>query len=783
MKPEHNASDSFPALVELLDSALAYRDVLSADRRDAQALYDGDVSKWLDAKEGRSKVISHDVRATIGKVLPSLSRVILGNEIIAEYGAQEESDVEGAEQATEFINLVLIDECKAKKAIFSAMHDACKIRNGVLHVCAEQKIEVRGSSHTKLTDDALAAIVNDEGVEVLEHSEEDGTEDVQVQGPDGQPQTVQQPVTLHNIKIKRVVKKTQPKLVAVPMEEYLIHPDATNSHEDSALVGREYLISRSDLMAMGYEPERVEALQEATYDPVQDGERVQRRKNANITRTTNSKEFQLIQAFDLYVRIDMDGDGIAELRHITLYGGKSEENLFENEYADFVPYYDVVIEELPHQWEGVSITDHVADVMIAKTALLRGAQDNLYMVNDPQVGVNTRLKNPDALLNREPGRPLFFDGGDKVGDAISWNVVPYIADKALEGVAYWDKQIVERSGIDDNSAGLPPDALQNVTAKASAMLEQKGIAKTEMMVRTVAECLKPVFSGLLRLLIQHTDKPRIIRLRKKYAPVDPRSWNAEMDVTINTGLGAGTRERDMMVMQNILAIQEKLIALYGPDSPILKPENIYNGVEKAVQAAGIQSVGRFFTKPDPQEVQAFKDAKAKEKPIEIQQIEAKAAADLQLRQAEIPLELQMKQIDTEAAKAKEIAQGQAAVEERVAIAQIESQAKQDELALKKYEIDTKATIEREKMAHDARVAEQTRNQEIDREKAKSFGDSVTKMNDMANKPAKDAGPMLADLIEKLSKPKKRKIIYNADGDVEGIEDVDTPDVAKQEYAA
>jgi hypothetical protein len=81
------------------------------------------------------------------------------------------------------------------------------------------------------------------------------------------------------------------------------------------------------------------------------------------------------------------------------------------------------------------------------------------------------------------------------------------------------------------------------------MIEAQGIGQTELIVRTLAHGLKRVFKGLLKLTIQHQDKPRTIRLRNEWVTVDPRTWNADMDATVNTGLGAGTRERDMMMMQ------------------------------------------------------------------------------------------------------------------------------------------------------------------------------------------------------------------------------------------
>lgn len=776
MKKQIENSEAFGALTELLDQALQYRDELSSDRSDAQALYDGNLDKWLKSKKGRSSVISDDVKATINKVLPGIVRTILGNEIVADYGAQSQEDEQGAQQATEFINLVLLDECRARKAIYSAIYDALKIRNGILHVFAEEKVEVRGSSHTGIDMNALSAIMSEEGVQVLEHEEKPGPVDPQT----GQPAIDQmgQPVTLHDIKIKRVTKRAQPKMAAIPMEEYLIDPNATNSHEDASLVGREYLLKRSDLVAMYPEQkERIAELSQATYDPTQEGEKLLRRKNSWLDKLPGAEELHQIQVYDLYVRLDFDDDGIAELRHVMLCGGKTEEYIFENEYADFVPYYDVVCEELPHQWEGRSITDHVAQIMLAKTALLRGFQDNVYLVNDPQPVVNVRLKNPDALLNREPGRPLFVDGSDRAQDAVSYNVVPFIGDKAMMGIGYWDKQIVDRAGIDDSSAGMAPDALQNVTAKASAMLEQKGIAKTELITRTIAECLKGPFAGLLKLTIQHSDKARMVRLRNKYVEVDPKSWNADMDVNINTGLGTGTRERDMMVMQGILATQERVYTQLG-ESPVLGLKNISNTLRKSVQAAGITVADPFFPSVDDQALEQHKQAQAQQKPIELQKIEAQAMADAQLKKQELemtlPFELQHKQIDVQAAKEKEIAQGQAAVDQAIAQAQIDSQSKQEELALKRYEIDLKAQIEREKMAHDAKLAQDTNHANIQKEQAKSFGDSITKQNEEATKPAKDAGPQLLELVKSLQETVKaanapKRIIRDKNGDIAGVE--------------
>jgi hypothetical protein len=242
-------------------------------------------------------------------------------------------------------------------------------------------------------------------------------------------------------------------------------------------------------------------------------------------------------------------------------------------------------------------------------------------------------------------------------------------------MGYWNDQIKDRTGVSDASSGLPPDALQNVTAKATAMLEQAGINHVEMLCRTLARSLKRFFKGLLKLTIKHQDKPRTVRLRGKWAEIDPRQWNAGMDVVINTGLGAGTRERDMMMMQIVLNVQEKIVTTMGPDNPLVKLEHIYEAVEKLIMAAGLRGVQSFIAKPTPEEAQAFME-KIKNRP-DPEMVKAQAAMALEKQK-------------TDAAISREAAQ----MEADKAVSATEAQ---QSFALEHQKMENTLTIEREKM--------------------------------------------------------------------------------------
>lgn len=215
---------------------------------------------------------------------------------------------------------------------------------------------------------------------------------------------------------------------------------------------------------------------------------------------------------------------------------------------------------------------------------------NLYWQNNQQPIVQEgTIENPEAVLNPKFGQPILVSQGTDVRVAVGYNVVPMVANKSSAMLSYLDQEATDRTGISDASSGMAPDALQNMTAKASAMIEAAGIGQTELIVRTFAQGLKRVFQGLLKLTIKHQDQPRTVRLRGQWTTFDPRHWNAGMDATVNTGLGAGTRERDMLMVQMIQRENGEAAGLKSPDLYFTKPDQ--DQLDKRLEAEA--------NKPDP----------------------------------------------------------------------------------------------------------------------------------------------------------------------------------------
>ncbi|MDX0716544.1 phage portal protein [Sinorhizobium medicae] len=649
---------------QLVKDCENYRDELSVDRIKAMEYYDG-IMKDTPADANRSKVVSRDVRSAIKKVLPSLIRTILGNDKVVEYQPVNEGDEAAAEQATDYVNLVVFPESDGYDAVQDAAHDALKLRNGIIRWWYDKKRKVQVSKHTGLDEQALVQLVADDDVEVLEQE----AYQEQIDTPQGP-----QPVTLYDVKIRRVSEYGCTKLAAVPLEEFLIHPDAI-SIDDSPITGMKTRLRRSDLVEMGYDREKVDSFPASGSDIEEEEEEFTRRRDAFDENDSIVKALQEVDYYELYVKIDADDDGIAELRRMVFAGGLAEVNLLEDEEWDEVPFADLIVERRPHQREGNSVTDDMAEIQRVKTVLMRQTLDNLYWQNNQQPIVQEgTIANPEAVLNPKFGQPIRVNQGIDVRGAIGYNTVPFVAEQSFGMLSYLDQEATDRTGISDASSGMAPDALQNMTAKASAMIEAAGVGQTELMVRTFAQGLRRVFQGLLRLVIKHQDKPRTVRLRNQWVTFDPRQWNAEMDVTVNTGLGAGTRERDMMMMQVVGQQQEKLLAAYGPvNNPYVSAENIWNSVSRGVEAAGLRTPDLYFTKPTPEQIKQLEQAQANKPDPEMEKVKIKAQADQQ--KAQLDAQLQREKMQQES--------------------QLETQRITQEMALKRYQIEQEIQLKRQ----------------------------------------------------------------------------------------
>lgn len=669
----------------LVEVAKSYLDEQSKARETAMEYYSGEM-KDFPSDAGRSSVVSMDVRGIVKKVMPSVMRTILGGGSVVKYLPVGPEDEDSAKQATEYVNQVVLQECDAEKAIYDAIHDALLLKTGILKWSAYRQRKVTIQEYTDQPDAAVLGLFDDPEVQILNYSTDEET-DVDVLALDPNARR-------HSFKLRRVVETITPKLEAVPRGAFLITPGA-ESIEEAELVGEEQITTRSALVSMGYDKDLV--WQIAAHDDEADDDDSRMGEDATTLRAETRKALEEVMIWEVYVRVDQDEDGVAEIYRVVF--GEQGDGMVQSsprhivlglEAVDSAPYADVVMERDPHQFEGHSIYEDTRDIQRVKTALLRATLDNLYAQNNQRPVVDlSRVDDPESVTNGKFGQPIFVKGGMSPRDVIEWQTVPFVAQHSFEMLGYMDEVAKDRTGITDASGGLDASKLHDVTAAAAAMASEAGIAQADTIVRSLANGgLRKAFRGLLRLVVAHSDGPRTVSLKGKWVEYNPAVWNVDMDCTVNVGLGGGTKERDMATLQIVYALQKELLMTMGPDNPFVKPEQLYNTLEKITEAAGFPSALPFFTSPDPEEVKAKLEA-------------AKNAPNPEMQKLEAQMALEDKKMQVQASR--EDAQMQADMQIKMAELEKESIARREEMQAKMLQEEQRLAFEREKLAQEREI--------------------------------------------------------------------------------
>lgn len=626
--PEPKADDAIKSdtdlkalIVREISNAESARSVASDKLTKALQYYQGEL-KDMPNEVGRSSATDRTTADVVGWVLPGIMRVFTAVDHMAVCEPVGPEDVDWADQATDGINYVFWKENDGYQIVYDATWDSLMGGDGIVKAFRDKTPKIERSTHTGLSDDQLAMLLEGDEIEVLNYSG---------------PQTPENPSLdgMHWVTIQRKTEYACTKLIAVAPEDYGRDDDAL-SCEEARFQYHKVRKTRSDLVKMGFDKDEVYSIGKATKDAAEEISRDQ-----HVHEGQPDPSMDMIDLFECYIRVDRDGDGVAELLRVYYAKGGSGGEVLEAEpWDDEQPFEKIPCTPMPHRFESNSLADETIDVQKVKTALLRAALDNTYASNNPQWFVTGKVINPEQLFSPDFGGVVFGEGGA----TISPMPVPFVAEASYNALAYQDQVIERRTGVSRTTMALDPDALQNQTATANQNAHDAAYSQIELIARNQAELgWKRVFRKILKLEVKHQDRPRTIRMRGEFVEVDPRHWNADMDVTINVGLGTGSRDRDMRVLQTILGNQTMLAQQVGQIDPaegVKMLPYIMTTLKKQAEAAGIKQPELFYPEYGQAEMQAIGErmaAKAQQPDpkvqAEMQKVQVKAAADQQKTQA------------------------------------------------------------------------------------------------------------------------------------------------------
>lgn len=651
-----------------LDAATDFRDSELSQRRELiDKYYQGETT--IPIVKGRSQVVVTKVRDGVKSVIPSIARIFTQTDQIAEFYSDDEEDEKMCTDITVFCNSVFW-KSGGYKAFIEAATDSLKSQIGVVKVSLEKRTVV---SHRTFPTPALAGMPMMPEMGMI--TEESDTESVATQ------QSI------------RYIWRVE----ALPPEEFLIDSAALTAN-DAFMCAHTRDISISDGVEMGFEYEDIEDLDDSSSINQEREERQNYDRNLDEVRSPQiDPSAKLFLFTETYIRMDVDGDGIAELRRIACGGSKYK--VLSNEPVNFVPYAVFKSELQPHVMHPICLAEDLVQDQDAQTSLLRSIINNTAATNNPRTVVNESVVNLEDVKNGEIGAIIRTRQMGQIEELAT----PFVAGQTLPVLQYLDEVSQQRSGITSLSQGLNSDALQSTTQVAAAATVAGSDARVEMMARNLGETgVKDLFLCILRIAMHELPGKQSIKQQENYLKVTPGWWHDQVSVRIAVGLGSGRIEEKKAAYSTIFPIQQQIAEKLGMSNPVAGWTQLRETLSSMLRLSGIHNTAALFpvvpeeqlTKMDEQtNAAAQEQQKAQKDMMNAQMGQAQAMVDM------VKVEQQKNQLKHQQA----MADMQRKYDEQLQNMQAEIMALKSDSQLKMTDIYLKDDRERDKMDMDFTV--------------------------------------------------------------------------------
>ena len=664
-----------------------YEEYIAPDQVQATDYYYG--RPFGDEKEGRSQVVSTDVRDAILDRHPDLLEIFFAGDRVMEFKPRGPEDTDEALLKTDYTNYVFTEDNPGFLILNAVLKDMGVRRLGYTKWWWESMPRIHGETLFGLTEQELMVLQQDEGVEGFEIVNE---YQMMVPAPDPETGEIQMaPVPVFDVEIRRIEPYGCVRVAAIPPEEIIWTPDS-RSLGQAAIVAHRRDMPSDEVVGLGVAQEDVDRFRGQPHQTTASSDDLRwsrsfygvSSKSSGVSMDNTDDARSPVLFTEAYALVDADGDGISELRMFKCLGENYEiVNGPLGELVDHIPIADFTEDPEPHTILGLCAWDHTKPVQRVKSQIQRAQLNSLALAVEPQMEVGPGV-NPLDLISPE------INGVVRVRTMGSVREIKttFVGAETLDMLAYYDQIKADRLGVVGPREGVDPNIMQSTTAEAVESTLSKAQKRIKVIARVVAETgMKTMFKGILRLLVQHKNEwaGRQVRLHNKWVTMDPRPWDADNDVTINVALGTGSKSAQLAQLGALAAKQEEHIQMGSPLTSFVELRATY---ASAMELMGYKDAARAWKPWGAEQQQQFEQAQA-QKPssdpaMELVKVEGMKA------QAQIAIE------DKKAESAIQVAQVKA---------KIDAGAKAAELRLKREEMLLENDREKDKIARDTVLKE------------------------------------------------------------------------------
>ena len=579
----------------------------------------------LPSDPGASTIVDRTVKDFIGLALPGLMRIFTSGRVVGSFVADEagltgsnpnplERLLAGGDAAapapghgrgaaappggapelreappglvasvlTDYVDHILRRDHDGEVLIYQWMYDALTQKTGVIHVVVEDQSITHEESRSLPVDQMEAVLIQAAavGITVSHYRERHGVATARF--------------SWHE-------PKSHIRLDCVAPEDFVKDRDSIDL-ERARFVAVRGKTTVGALVHAGFDPDILDRL--SGYDD-NDARDAGVRSDYALYPPTDSNDpaMRPVSLSTCYILCNRDGTGIKRWRVLVAGGGGSIEILDEQVHNGPLPLAVLRPHPDPHLFFADCPADDLCDVQKAKTFVLRKTMTNLAHATSPQRMVARELIEDLADLETfQPNASIRVRGPD-ARPAVSTLQTPFVGAAGLEMAAYWDMVAETRTGIGKRSVGLGPDVLANQSATAAAIQQAAAVGRVETIARIFASTgFRHLFKLIAHAVCQ--DRHQLDRLRAavpkgKDIPASAFQHALAWEGEIDTGLGTGNRESDRDALLLLLQKMERIMQLYGTDSPLVSVEHYHQALVKLTESMGIRNVDRFWRDPAP----------------------------------------------------------------------------------------------------------------------------------------------------------------------------------------
>jgi len=585
--------------------------------------------------QGVSTIVDTGTTEVVEAYTAVLSDLFLSNNKIARFVPYDETPgaFKAAKDASSIVNYCIFKKNKGWEILQTWMKASLLWKNAVIRWDYIEDFDYVMEEYEEIDEAKLDEILADENLEIVGELTLNPMSEI---------------ISYVDVRLRKRIDKSRIKLEVIPPEAFRISENARDI-EDAEFVGLQTEVSRSELRK--YYPDWAAELTEQEWSELGDGaqwlgstkysEDVAARKEItgqNYFQGTNKNDYQTeanrqVTLTESWMRVDRDGDGIAELKHFITV----DSHILYEEDIEFIPLASIVPIDIPHEFFGLSMADFARSSTLASTAILRGFVENTYLTNYSPKLADPNVVDFSALQNMKPKQIIPTNGNPTA--AVS--ALPPEAISSGTGAVLEHLQLIKEqaTGMSKAAQGL------NDTLYVSGNSEQKLSAvqsaaqkRIQHIARRFAETgFKRLISGIYETMVKNMKGKQNYALDGVYGSVNMSELPSKMDVEIFLDIGENSNATVINKLGKIGT--EILPALNNQGAGMaIKPEAPAVLATKLIEAMNIDSndfLEDYTTDEFRQKAQKVIQEQSQAKEVEKQLTERKQAAEAALSEANV----------------------------------------------------------------------------------------------------------------------------------------------------